>query len=41
MPDQFAGQAIDIDPFYIVEFFALEIEDLVAVHHRNGDAFAI
>jgi hypothetical protein len=22
MPDQFAGQAIDVDPFKIVEFFA-------------------
>jgi hypothetical protein len=41
MADQFAGQAIDIGPFYSKEFFAREVEDLRAMHYRNVDAFAI
>jgi hypothetical protein len=41
MADQFAGQAIDIGPFYSKEFSAREVEDLRAMHQRNVDAFAI
>ena len=38
---KFAGRAIDIDPFYIVELLAREVEDLRAAYHRNADAAAI
>ena len=41
MPDQFAGQTIDIDPSQIVEFFAREVEDLRSVHDDNVNAFAV
>jgi hypothetical protein len=32
---------LDLGPFKVVEFFAREIEDLRADHHRNMDASAI
>ena len=41
MPDQFAGRAIDIDPFQSVEFFAHEVEHVRTAHHANLDAIAI
>ena len=41
MPDQFAGRALDIDPFQSVEFFAREVEHVRTAHYANLDAIAI
>ncbi len=41
MSDQLARDPIDIDPFQVVEFCALEVEDCRAGHHANVDSFAI
>src|SRR6266516_130920 len=41
MADQLAGKSIDVDPFQLIKFSALEVEDGRAVHHRNVGAIAI
>src|SRR6266704_3412911 len=41
MSDQLARDPIDIEPFQVVEFCALEVEDCRAGHHANVDSFAI
>jgi hypothetical protein len=41
MPDEFAGQAIDIAIPKFVQFFALEVEDVRAEDHRDVGTFAI
>ena len=41
MADQLAGKPIDIGPFEMIKFSALEVEDGRAVNHPNVGAIAI
>jgi hypothetical protein len=41
MPDEFAGQAINIAILQFVQFFASEIEDVRTDDHRDVGAFAV
>jgi hypothetical protein len=41
MPDQFAGQPIDLDALQLVQFLSLEVENSFACHHSDVDTLAI
>jgi hypothetical protein len=41
MPDQFAGQPVDLDALQLVQFLSLEVEDSFASHHTDVDTLAI